>query len=121
MTFFPPKLLFYLFAVFMILLRPLITYEMTMQGKINEPESVNNLFQRLIKKKDSHTEDFIETTNLDQVTAEVILPLLFVIFLRRRASWLFSLLSGNLSGQPATMFQVSPCNQLYQRISRLQI
>jgi hypothetical protein len=91
-----PKLLFYLFAVFMILLRPMITYEMTMRGKINEPESVNNLFQRLIKKKDSHTEDFIETTNIDQVTAEVILPLLFVIFLRRKASWLFSLLSGGL-------------------------
>jgi len=94
-----------------------------MPGKINEPETVTNLFQRLIKKRDSHTEDFIEANDLYQVTdAEIILPLLFVIFLRRRASWLFSVLSGNnLRRQPATVFQVSPCNHLYQRISRLQI
>jgi len=123
MTVHPPKLLFFMFAVFMILLRPFLTYEMTMPGKINEPETVTNLFQRLIKKRDSHTEDFIEANDLYQVTdAEIILPLLFVIFLRRRASWLFSVLSGNnLRRQPATVFQVSPCNHLYQRISRLQI
>jgi hypothetical protein len=118
-----PKLLFYLFAVSMILLRPFLTYEMTMQGKINSTEAVNNLFQRLIKKKDSHSGDFIESTDLFQSSeVEVILPLLFVIFLRRKASWLVSFMSGNnLKLQIATVFQVMPCNDYYQRISRLQI
>jgi hypothetical protein len=96
---------------------------MTIQGKINSTEAANNLLQRPIKKKDSLTKDSIETTDLYGATeAAVLLPLCLFIFLQRRTAWLFSLLSSiNLTNQPGTIFQVNPCNHLYQRISRLQI
>jgi hypothetical protein len=118
-----PKLLFYLFAVLIILVRPFVVYEMTLEGKIKEPAAINALLQRLIKKKENHAEGFAEASDLIQATeVEIILPLLFVIYLRRKASWLFSFLTSAGSDKEVnTIFQVSPTNDFYQRISRLQI
>ncbi|HEY0245054.1 MAG TPA: hypothetical protein VGC01_05785 [Mucilaginibacter sp.] len=114
----------YAFVVFMILMRPYLAYQISTHPEFaRDPEQVTRLLQRLVKKKESHVDDNNEAMELVQANSiQIVLPLLFVLILRRRLSWLLSLLSGaNLNWSRNTVFQVSPSNNYYQLISKLQI
>jgi hypothetical protein len=120
------NLLIYTFAVFMILLRPFFAYHVSQTGGFaNDPNRVYNLLQRLVKKKEFHTEDASEAADLINATeVEVILPVVFILLqFRRRAEWLYALLFGSNTSNSNynTIFQVCPCSCYYQRISKLQI
>jgi hypothetical protein len=114
----------YTFVVLMIVLRPYLAYQISTRSEFaRDPEQVSRLLQRLVKKKESHIDDNDEAMELIQASSiEIALPLLFVLILRRRLSWLLSQLSGvSLNWSRNTVFQVSPSNNYYQLISRLQI
>jgi len=118
------SLLIYTFAVFMILLRPFFAYHVSQTGGFaGDPTRVYNLLQRLVKKKEFHAEDADEAADLIRATEiEIIVPVLILFILHRRADWLHSyLLGSNINWKLSTVFQVTPTNQYYEVISRLQI
>jgi hypothetical protein len=119
------KLFLYTFVVLMILLRPYIAYKISMQGGefARDPDRVARILSRLVKKKESHVHDTEEAIELIMATdVEIILPALLLLTLRRRLSWLLSILSVSADDlKRSTIFQVSPSNHYYRLISRLQI
>ena len=118
------RMFIYIFAVFMILLRPFFAYHVSQTGGFaGDPTRVYNLLQRLVKKKEFHAEDADEAADLIRATEiEIILPVLILFILRRRTDWLHSYLFGsNINWNLRTVFQVTPTNQYYGVISRLQI
>lgn len=109
----------------MILLRPYVAYQISAKnGSLaRDPDQVSRILQRLIKKKETHMEDRDEAMELIQATdPKFILPFVFIVLLSRRIGWLLSLFEETItSGIQSTVFQVSPTNQHYRLISRLQI
>jgi hypothetical protein len=119
------RLAVYTFVVFMILLRPYSAYYIAMQGGqlARDPDQVSRLLQRLVKKKEWHIDDHEETMELLQENnVEITLPVLLLLFFRRRLSWLHALLNETaLNWKRSTIFQVSPPTNYLQLISRLQV
>jgi hypothetical protein len=118
------SLLIYTFAVFMILLRPFFAYHVSQTGGFaGDPARVYNLLQRLVKKKEFHAEDADEAADLVRATEiEIILPVLILFILGRRKDWLHSYVFGSyINWKLSTVFRVTPTNQYYQVVSKLQI
>jgi len=119
-----PNLLVYTFAVLMILLRPYFAYQMSLKGAFSkDADAVTRILQRLIKKKENHSEDANEAAEINQAEpAEFILPFILLAVLRRHTAWLLSLLAElKVNGKRNTVFRISPTNDYFQLISRLQI
>lgn len=75
-------LLAFSFAILMVLLRPYAAYRITSQaGFIKDPVKINNMLQRLVKKKDEHhaavNDDMIIVQN--QRTGRM-LPFILLLF-----------------------------------------
>jgi hypothetical protein len=115
----------YAFVVLMILLRPYVAYQISMQGGqlARDPEQVSRLLQRLVKKKESHIDDNDEAMELVRATdIEIVLPVVLLLLFRRRLAWLLALLNETtINWKRTTVFQVSPPTNYLQLISRLQV
>ncbi len=118
-----PNVLVYTFAVLMILLRPYCAYQMSTSGSFDkDPDAITRLLQRLIKKKEKHSEDFDEATELIQCAENNITPpFIKVTLLRQRAAWLLSVLSFNMNRSGNNVFRLFISNNYLLRISRLRI
>ena len=114
----------YIFVVLMILLRPYLAYQISMKNEFaRDPERVSRLLQRLVKKKEWHIDDREEAIELISASdVEIVLPVLLLLLLCRRLSWLFSSLADAAENlYRSTVFQVSPANHYYQLLSSLRI
>jgi len=119
-----PRLHIYIFAVFMFLLRPYLAYEITSADTaVKGSGSTFQSLQTFVKKKETHAEDSDQLADaIQSSTTKEILPLVLLMFLSRRTKWFLSLLSNlKIDLKHSTVFQISPTNHYYQRISRLQI
>ena len=117
-------MIFYTFLVVMFLMRPFFSYQLSANGTfLNEHARLMSMFQRVVKKKETHIEDSNECDEIIRaIDVEIVLPFVLLILLRRQAGWLLSLLSAStIDWRRNTIFQVSPSNQYFQLISRLQI
>lgn len=121
---FSHTLIFYTFLVVMFLLRPFMSYQLSINGVYaNEHDHLIGMFQRVAKKKETHADDASEAECSTQAPdIEFILPFILVVLLRQQAAWLLSLLSdAKVNWRRNTIFQVCPSNHYYQFISRFQI
>lgn len=89
----------------------------------NNPGRIYSLLQRLVKKKETHADDYDEAAEILQSTElEIILPFVLLALFNRKAAWLLSLLLPvSINWDRNTIFRVFAPNQYYQLISRLQI
>jgi len=118
------NLIIYTFVVFMVLLRPFCAYRISMNDTYsNNPGRIYSLLQRLVKKKETHADDYDEAAEILQSTElEIILPFVLLALFNRKAAWLLSLLLPvSINWDRNTIFRVFAPNQYYQLISRLQI
>lgn len=121
---FSNRLIFYSFLVFMFLMRPFMVYQASNTGRFaTDPDRVFSMFQRVGKKKENHADDTNEAADISKSKdAEAILPFVFLTLIRRQLSWILSLFADSkINWKRNTVFQVSPSNQYYQLISRLQL
>jgi len=117
-------MILYAFVVLMILLRPYLAYQISMKSEFaGNTELVNRLLQRLVKKKEWHTDQKEEAMDLIRATdIEIVVPVLLLLLLSRRLSWLLSsLIAAAINLWRNTLFKISPADNYYRLLSKLQI
>lgn len=115
------NVLIFTFAVLMVLLRPYAAYRISMRADFaTNSTKVNSLLQRLIKKKEEHHSS--EADHINAVSpSKTIMPLPVLLLLFLASKFIFLLTAVKKYSKSNTIFQISPPDKYYLRLSKIQL